>query len=275
MGGVLGQAFAFEHRDRLASAMWCDTVLSTPGTPEEWQQRVDAARAADSLAPLADSTIEGFLTETFKERNPGRYKQIRDLIIGTTPAGYLGCIAAIRNFDFAVRLPSVKLPVLVVSGADDTDTPPEFNRRIASLVPGAAFPELRETGCVQSDHAGLASGAARLMSPVQDINLSLSSSSLNRPAVRAHRCPLEILRASLTQPPNASLRHRPKLSPNFPRSKRQAAMIITFSSPPIGASNVRESSRGQRSECRPILAAAQSSRQSRKLLPFMPGSWPC
>jgi len=142
MGGVLGQAFAFEHRDRLASAMWCDTVLSTPGTPEEWQQRVDAARAADSLAPLADSTIEGFLTETFKERNPGRYKQIRDMIIGTTPAGYLGCIAAIRNFDFAARLPSVKLPVLVVCGADDTDTPPEFNRRITSLVPGARYEEI-------------------------------------------------------------------------------------------------------------------------------------
>ena len=142
IGGVLGQSLAFEHRDRLASAMWCDTALSTPGTPEEWRQRVDAVRAAGSLAPLADSTIEGFLTDAFKERNPGRYKQIRDMIIGTTPAVYLGCIAAIRNFDFAARLPSVKLPVLVVCGADDTDTPPEFNRRITSLVPGARYEEI-------------------------------------------------------------------------------------------------------------------------------------
>ena len=53
------------------------------------------------------------------ESERGRNKQIRDTIIGTTPAGYLGCVAGIRNFDFIARLPSLKLPVLVVCGADD------------------------------------------------------------------------------------------------------------------------------------------------------------
>jgi len=143
MGAVLGQLFAFERRDRLASAMWCDTPLSTPGTPEAWKQRVDAVRAANSVAPLADA-VEGYLTEAFKARNPRRYKQIRDMIIGTTPAGFLGCAAAVQNFDFAARLPSVELPVLVVCGADDTDTPPEGNRRIASLVPGARYEEIAD-----------------------------------------------------------------------------------------------------------------------------------
>ena len=142
IGGILGQVFAFEHGDRLASAMWCDTTLSTPGTPEEWQQRVDAVRAANSVAPLADSTVEVFLTEAFKARNRLRYKQVRDEIIGTAPAGYLGCVAAVLDFDFAARLPSVKLPVLVVCGANDTGNPPEGNRRIASLVPGARYEEI-------------------------------------------------------------------------------------------------------------------------------------
>jgi 3-oxoadipate enol-lactonase len=143
MGGVLGQVFAFEHRDRLVSAMWCDTMLTRPGTPEDWQQRVDAVSAANSVAPLADS-VEGFLTDAFKARNPRRYKQIRDMIIGTTPAGFLGCVAAVRDFDFAAFLPSVRLPVLVVCGAADTDSPPEGNRRIASLVPGARYEEIAD-----------------------------------------------------------------------------------------------------------------------------------
>jgi len=37
IGGMLGQAFALEHGGRLASAMWCDTLPSTPaGAPEVW-----------------------------------------------------------------------------------------------------------------------------------------------------------------------------------------------------------------------------------------------
>ena len=118
IGGMLGQAFALEHGGKLASAMWCDTLPATPaGAPEVWQQRVDTVRGANSLAPLADPTIERWLTDAVKQQRPGRWKQIRDTIIGTTPAGYLGCVAAIRNFDFVARLPSLKLPVLVVCGA--------------------------------------------------------------------------------------------------------------------------------------------------------------
>ena len=143
IGGMLGQAFALEHGNRLLSAMWCDTLPATPGgSPETWQQRVDTVRSANSLRPLADATIERWLTEAFKARNPGRYKQIRDTIIGITPAGYLGCVAAIRNFDFVARLPSVKLPVLVVCGADDAGTPAAENRRLAGLVPGGRYEEI-------------------------------------------------------------------------------------------------------------------------------------
>lgn len=143
IGGMLGQAFALEHGGKLASAMWCDTLPSSPaGGAEVWQQRVDTVRNANSLSPLADPTIERWLTDAVKQQRPGRWKEIRDTIIGTTPAGYLGCVAAIRNFDFVPRLPSLKLPVLVVCGDQDAGTPPAGNRQIASLVPGGRYEEI-------------------------------------------------------------------------------------------------------------------------------------
>jgi 3-oxoadipate enol-lactonase len=145
IGGMLGQAFALEHGGKLASAMWCDTLPSTPGgAPEVWQQRVDTVRRANSLATLADPTIERWLTDAVQRGRPSRWKQIRDTIIGTTPAGYLGCVAAIRNFDFVARLPGLRLPVLVVCGSDDAGTPPEGNRQIAALVPGARYEEIAD-----------------------------------------------------------------------------------------------------------------------------------
>src|SRR4051794_5779328 len=123
IGGMLGQAFAIEHGGRLRSAMWCDTLPATPpGGEQVWAEREKIVRDAGSLLPLADVTVERWLTDAVKTRNPGRYKQIRDTVVGTSAAGYLGCTAAIRNFDFVAQLPLVQVPALVVCGADDVGT---------------------------------------------------------------------------------------------------------------------------------------------------------
>jgi 3-oxoadipate enol-lactonase len=126
---------------------------------------MDTVHRANSLEPLADGTVERWFTDAFKPRNPGRWKQIRDTVAATTPAGYLGCSAAIMNFDFTGQLSSLGIPVLVVCGADDPGTPASENRRIASLVPGGRyeeipnarhFPKCRAPRGVQPDHDGLA-----------------------------------------------------------------------------------------------------------------------
>src|SRR5205085_1757120 len=83
-----------------------------------WAERTNTVRGANSLAPLADATVERWLTDAFKAKRPGRWKEIRDTVVGTTPAGYLGCCAAILDFDFAPRLPDIRVPLLVVCGAD-------------------------------------------------------------------------------------------------------------------------------------------------------------
>ena len=46
------------------------------------------------------------------------------------------------NFDFAAQLPSLRIPVLVVCGAEDPGTPASENRRLAGLVPGGRYEEI-------------------------------------------------------------------------------------------------------------------------------------
>lgn len=146
IGGMIGQAFVLAHAERLLSAMWCDTLPASPsGAAAVWDERMNTVRQANSLAPIADSTVERWLTDAFKAESPRRWRQIRDTIAGTTPMGYLGCCAAILNFDYVAQLPGVKLPVLVVCGADDPGTPAGENRRIAGLVPGARYEEIPNT----------------------------------------------------------------------------------------------------------------------------------
>jgi 3-oxoadipate enol-lactonase len=146
IGGMIGQAFALAHGERLVSAMWCDTLPASPtGAEQAWAARIDTVHRANSLAPLADATVERWLTEDFKVGHPRRWREIRDTVAATTPAGYLGCVAAILDFDFVPRLPEVRVPLLVVCGADDPGTPAADNRRLAGLVPGARYEEI--AGC--------------------------------------------------------------------------------------------------------------------------------
>jgi 3-oxoadipate enol-lactonase len=143
IGGMIGQAFALEHGDKLISALWCDTLpASPPGAADVWGPRIAAVRAANSLEPIAEASMDRYLSPAFRAKNPGRWKQLRDTVIGTTPQGYLGCAAAILDFDFVARLPSLRLPVLVVCGEEDAGTPASENRRLANLVPGARYEEI-------------------------------------------------------------------------------------------------------------------------------------
>jgi len=145
IGGMLGQAFAIAHGQRLISAMLCDTSPQTmAGAQEAWAPRIAAVKKANSLTPLADGTMERWFTDAFKPRNPGRWKQIHATIAGTTPAGYLGCAGAILDFDFVPKLPQVKVPTLVVCGAEDEGTPPAGNKKIAELIPGARYEEIAD-----------------------------------------------------------------------------------------------------------------------------------
>jgi len=143
IGGMIGQAFALEHGEKLISALWCDTLpASPPGAADIWGPRIAAVRGANSLEPIAEASMDRYLSPAFQAKNPGRWKQLRDTVVGTTPQGYLGCAAAILDFDFVPRLPSVGLPVLVVCGEEDAGTPASENRRLAGLVPGARYEEI-------------------------------------------------------------------------------------------------------------------------------------
>jgi 3-oxoadipate enol-lactonase len=142
IGGMFGHGLALRHGHRLKSLMLCDTSCSSPGSRDVWEPRVAAVRKAKSLESIADGTLERWFTPAMKDKNPARFKQIRDTILGTTVDGFAGCVAALVDFDYSARLPQIRLPTLVVWGADDPGTPAAGNKRIVSLIPGARGEEI-------------------------------------------------------------------------------------------------------------------------------------
>jgi 3-oxoadipate enol-lactonase len=144
IGGMIGQGFALAYPDRLHTLMLCDTHPCSPeDSGGQWEQRKAVVRSGGVKA-LADGNMARWFTDDFKTAHPDRWKEIHGTICGTSDAGFLGCAAAIQDFDYLDGLPTLKTPTLVICGDDDAATPPERNRLIASKIPGARYEEIAD-----------------------------------------------------------------------------------------------------------------------------------
>jgi len=145
IGGQSGQAFAIEHGDKLISTMLCACAPSSVTVGDDtsvWDRAINGIRKANSVEPIADEVMGHFLSDATKKSRPGRWKQIRDTIAATTPAGVIGGAEAIMHYDFTDQLPSVKIPTLAVRGAEDPDGTEKAMRRLAELIPGARLEQI-------------------------------------------------------------------------------------------------------------------------------------
>ena len=59
------------------------------------------------------------------------------MFVATDHAGYMACVAAVRDIDFRASNPTIKAPTLVIVGAQDPATPPAAGETIAKAIPGA------------------------------------------------------------------------------------------------------------------------------------------
>ena len=140
IGGMIAQGLGILHPDRVKSLILCDTQAESPkDAKERWGNRAIQIQAANSMLPLADSTMARWLSPDFKKRDPNLWKQINDTVAATPCQGYIGCAAAIQNFKWTHRLKEVSAPTLVVCGSDDPGANPEENRMIAATVQRGEF----------------------------------------------------------------------------------------------------------------------------------------
>lgn len=137
IGGMIGQALALNHPDRLLRLALCSTSgqLPPPARPIV-QERIEAVRT-QGLAALVDVTLERWFTPGFARENPGRVEPVRKQFLATSVDGYVGCSEAIRNLDFLERLSAITLPTLIMVGAEDLGTPVAASEAIHQRIGGS------------------------------------------------------------------------------------------------------------------------------------------
>jgi 3-oxoadipate enol-lactonase len=139
MGGMIGQGLTLSHPERVERLVLADTAAIIPDEAQPvWQERIDAVRNKGMQA-VAESTLQRWFTPDYLKRNPPEIDQIRQQILDTPVAGYIGCSEAIRKLNYLSRLPEIRTPTLVMVGADDPGTPVAASEAMHSRIKGSSL----------------------------------------------------------------------------------------------------------------------------------------
>ena len=123
MGGMIGQTVALNYPDLLLTLTLADTASSYgPTALPFWETRINMV-LADGLQSVVSGTLERWFTAAYREAKPDRMAQVTQWILTTPVSGYTACCMAIAHIDTTARLHEIKVPVLVIVGADDVATP--------------------------------------------------------------------------------------------------------------------------------------------------------
>jgi 3-oxoadipate enol-lactonase len=140
LGGMIAMWIGARAPDRVDRLVPMCTSSHMPDAP--WAERAAAVREAGSTETIADSVVQNWLTPDHAERHPEDRAWLRGMLVGSPAEGYACCCEAIERMDLREDLRRIRAPALVISAAGDPSTPPEHQRTIADLIPGARLESL-------------------------------------------------------------------------------------------------------------------------------------
>jgi pimeloyl-ACP methyl ester carboxylesterase len=153
LGGAVAQELALAHPERVRSLALLGTFAHQSGRSrarmEAWRVLYPlAAQSAELRAAWEKQAYAWLFTERFWRNEANVRAALR--FAATQPlqpvAGFVGQIDAALAHDTRERLPSLRVPALVIHGAVDQMASPEGAEELARLIPGAELLVVPEVG---------------------------------------------------------------------------------------------------------------------------------
>lgn len=149
MGGMVGMGLALDRPERLSSLVVCDARGDAPQAyKDSWNDRIALVRA-NGIEAIVEPTLARWFTDAFKAREDGM-KFMRDMVLRTSVDGFIGSAEALKELDYARRLPEMTLPTLFLVGGEDAGAPPATMRTMHEATPGSSFVEIAGAGHISA-----------------------------------------------------------------------------------------------------------------------------
>jgi pimeloyl-ACP methyl ester carboxylesterase len=148
MGGYVAQAFAAQHPERLRGLILMDTK-AVADTPEMAQKREETAAEVletGDVKKVVDAMIPRlFASDTLNE--PERIAELTSVMEATTPKGIAGALRCMAGRpDRRNDLGKIRVPTLVLVGAEDAISPPTEAQSIADAISDSRFAVIPQAG---------------------------------------------------------------------------------------------------------------------------------
>lgn len=145
LGGMVAQALAFRHPDRIRALLLSNTIHALPEQGREMmRQRAVASRRG--MPGVVDVMLDRWFSEAFRISTPEVIDEVRARLLRADPIVHAWGWEAISELDHSERLASVSIPALVGTGGLDESTPPAAAKAIAEAMPLAAYREAEGAG---------------------------------------------------------------------------------------------------------------------------------
>jgi 3-oxoadipate enol-lactonase/4-carboxymuconolactone decarboxylase len=136
LGGMIGQWVAAHAPGRVSALVLANTT-SKLSDPEPMEARRRAVLAGGMTA-IEGLVMGRFFSAPVLDAPSPQVESARRTLLSTSPAGYAGCCAAIRDMDHSALLPRIRTPTLVISGDLDVGMPWDTHAAILTRdIPGA------------------------------------------------------------------------------------------------------------------------------------------
>jgi 3-oxoadipate enol-lactonase/4-carboxymuconolactone decarboxylase len=121
LGGAIGQWLGLNAPERVTSLVLANTAPKF-GERGNWETRIKMVREG-GMAAVVDLAMQRFFSPDTLAHPSAYTSTAKSVVLGTDPGGYIGCCAALRDFDSREILRTIDLPTLVISGDRDISTP--------------------------------------------------------------------------------------------------------------------------------------------------------
>ncbi len=148
MGGYTALEFARQFPDRLAGLILADTRADADSdeAKKSRDEMIEFARSHTGEA-VAEKMLPKLLGQTTREHNLAVAARVRELAEPLTGHNAAAMLTALRNRrDSTEMLSEIKVPTLVVGGAEDEICSPEIMAAMAAKIHGARHETIRDAG---------------------------------------------------------------------------------------------------------------------------------
>jgi pimeloyl-ACP methyl ester carboxylesterase len=148
MGGYAALAFARRHPRRLR-ALYLQDTRAGADSDEARQGRTALAERVlrEGAGVAAQAFLPKLLGETTQREQPALVARLRERILATAPQAIANALQGLAaRADSRPTLGELRVPTLVLVGAEDVLTPPAESEAMAAAVPGARLEVVPRAG---------------------------------------------------------------------------------------------------------------------------------